>query len=318
MKRQDALVKEFEKGATKGSASNLFIERDIMYSWGRHFPLLVRMPHWGENKYLLNADDYSASTRGHQGLCFGLATVQIPFSALNQALNGERPGSVARHTIQFDVEKLHLIDKGADRWDSTGNWIYWYGERTVRSKSRYGFGDRECSERLQKIITHAEYDVLPDSEKEKCLPEKERRPEACVIRYGRKYYLSSMDGWNYFISLLPGKVETVDEAFAALKPAEINGSEYKRQGEWFFIPVSATVPRKEIQKKKFLTNKIKELPHHHYVRDYALIFGYKHPLVRGTVRHTQGDHGMLKLGEDWYMVIESNHKGSWGAQGRVD
>jgi hypothetical protein len=308
MKRQDTLVTEFGKGKKKGTASNMFIDGDIMYSWGHHFPLLVRMPHWGKDKYLLNADTYSPSTSLHQRLCFHLATVQIPFSALNQALNGEMPGSPTGYSIRFDVKKLHLIDKDGERWDWTGKWNYCYGEK----EGRYG---REV---VAKVISNAEYEKLPIEEKGKCDKLKERRPEACVIRYGRKYYLSSMDGNNFFISLLPGKVETVDQAFEALKPAEINGTEYKRQGEWFFVPVSVTVPRKEIQKKKPLTNRLTILPRHHYVRDYALVFGHKHPIVRGTVRHTQGDHGILKLGEDWHLAIESNHKGSWGAQGRVD
>ena len=317
MKSQDQLVTDFSKGKEKGTASNMFIDGDIIYSFGHHFPMLVRMPHWGKNGYLLNADRYSPSTSGHQGQCFRLATVQIPFTALNQAVNGERPGSMTSNRIKFDVEKLHLIAQDSERWDWTGRWTYRYGQKVIKATSESLYS-RDRTEYLEKIISNTEYEELIDDEKGKCEQQRERRPESCVIRYGRKYYLSSMDGANYFISLLPGKVETVDAAFEALKPAEINGSEYKRQGEWFFLPVSETVPRKEIKKKRFLTNKIKELPHHHYARDYALVFGYKYPVVRGTVRHIQGDHGMLKLGEEWHMVIESNHKGSWGAAGQVD
>ena len=316
MKSQGELVHDFEKGKEKGVASNMFIGGDILYSYGRHFPMLVRMPHWGKDKYLLNADVYSPSTSQHQAQCAGIATVQIPFSALNGALSLERS---RWHTsrMQFQPEKLHLIDKGDERWDNTGRWIWRYKREMVTE----GVGTQwEYTRELykEKVISQTEYDALPEDEKEYCHRQRERRPESCVLRYGRKYYLSSMDGANYFISLLPGKVETVDAAFEMLKPAMINGAPYHRQGEWFFVPVDTKVPKKEIRKQQYLVNREKELPRHHRVRDLALQFGFKYPLVRGTVRHDNRDHPMLKLGEVWHMAIESNHKMSWGAAGNVD
>lgn len=326
MKSQGTLINEFKNGATKGTASHMYIEGDVLYSYGYHFPLLVRMKHWGKHGgFLLNADRYSSSTFQHQRQCEYIATVQIPFSAMDQA------GLPTRHKLS----ELKLIDKSEQRWDKTGRWIYDYKQvpyywwdcknNEPLTGTDYDLLSDEDKKHVTvhskihtKVISQSEYDSLSDEEKQKCKPQEERRPESCVIRLGRTYYLSSMDGNNYFISQLPRKVLTVDEAFESLKPTEINGQGYERQGEWFFVPVDVKVPKKEIRKQKYLENRNKALPKHHYARDYALIFGYKHPLVRGTVRHTQRDHPMLKLGEQWYMAIESNHKGSWGAIGNVD
>jgi len=301
MKSQGDLISDFEKGKEKGEASHMYIEGDVLYSYGRHFPMLVRMKHWGKGKFLLNADRYSSTTSRHQMYAGRIATVQIPFSALNGALNDDR-GRMRWPTngMEFDPAKLHLIDKGEERYDKTGRYtpVHYGSDLPVLSEKEY----LESNEALQGLYR----------------AQTERRPEACVIRYGRRYYLSSMDGANYFISLLPRKVASVDEAFEVLKPVEINGSTYERQGEWFFIPVSVTIPKKEIQKKKYLQNKVKGLPQHHYVRDYVVHSDYPYPLVRGSVRHDRRDHRMLKLGEEWHMAIESNHRGSWGASGAVD
>ena len=55
------LVERFKDGKIQGSSSSMFIEGDTLYSYGRHFPLLIRVPHW-KNGYIMNADKYSVST----------------------------------------------------------------------------------------------------------------------------------------------------------------------------------------------------------------------------------------------------------------
>ena len=64
----------------------MFIEDDTLYSYGKHFPLLVRIPQWSNDGILMNADKYSVTTSKHQSMCFNIATIQIPFSALVQAI----------------------------------------------------------------------------------------------------------------------------------------------------------------------------------------------------------------------------------------
>jgi len=134
-----------------------------------------------------------------------------------------------------------------------------------------------------------------------------------------------MDNQNYFITQLPKRAKTVTEALEMLMPKECRGlTDYKRQGEWFFIPCP------EVKTKDFLAvsehmrlrNRLNvtandDFRNAHHIATEA---GYtkKDVYARGTVRHTQGDHKLLKLGKAWHKVIESNHKQSWGAGGRID
>ena len=284
-----SLIASFKEGGTKGSASNMFIDGDVLYSFGKHFPLLVRMKHWGKGCFLLNADPYSVTTRQHQGLCFRTATVSVAFSCLQGALNNYR----AYH----NYEKIHLIDKEGERWDHIG---WWQGN----------------SGTTRKALTDKERDTLPEQEREGCYERTERRPEGAVLRIGRRYYLSSMDGNNYFFTWLPHRCETVNEAFVDLTPTWALYKEHKRQGEWFFIPTDRKFPSKAVKKWNWLRSRvIKEW--HHKARDMVILSKDK-IFARGTVRHANGDHKMLNLGEQWHHAVESNHKGSWGVQGRVD
>lgn len=147
---------------------------------------------------------------------------------------------------------------------------------------------------------------------------QERRPESCVFEYQGNYYLSSMDHNNYFIAQLPGPVNDTKKAFEMLKPVNgIEGIDYLRQGEWFFVPVEDKPVKifKSSMDRFRLPNRNNIL--HHYPTEY----GYSKTgelLVRGTIRHSQGDHPMLRLGKQWYLAHESNHINSWGASGRID
>lgn len=297
------VVSAFERGHTKGSSSSMFIDGDVLYSYGHHFPLLVRMKHWRNGKpYLMNADRYSVTTSQHQSKASSIAGALIPFSALEEALASEK---LQRPDIPSLRNEIELLDKSRERQDETGYYRYWHSET--------GKNERISAKR---------YLELDKDERIKCHKIMERRPEAVLLRFRDRYYLSSMDGWNYFISELPEPVETVEQAFESLIPFEARDKGYKRQGEWFFVKaskVNEAVDLKGVKpfKWRVLDSKIQQTGHHK-VRDYHLHFGFPGPLVRGTVRHTDGDHGVLKLGEEWYVAIESRHKGSWGASGRVD
>ncbi len=263
------VIAKFSKGATKGKGSNVFINGDVLYSYGTHFPLLVRMP-WG---LLQNADKYSVSTAKHQRLASRVADILIPFSALSNA--GIYKG---QYYIEELIETFKFIDKSKD----------------VYEKRSYVNKDGET----------IEYD--------------ERRPSACVFKANGKYYISSMDNSNYFISQLPRKAKSVQDAFNMLLPKECKGKRYERQGEFFFIPSSLTT--KDIPfivKQARLKNKREGQAPHHYVTEAGFTLNGK-VYARGTVRHSQGDHTMLKLGNVWHEVIESNHTASFGAAGNVD
>lgn len=97
---QSALIERFSNGATHGEASHMFIEGDTLYSYGHHFPLLIRT----DFGYVQNGDKYSITTSCHQSQCSHLATVIIPFSALESA--------------RIPPCCFTLVDKTAERYDT--------------------------------------------------------------------------------------------------------------------------------------------------------------------------------------------------------
>jgi hypothetical protein len=286
--RHSELIERFvKKSVTKGSAGRIYVEGDTLYSFGRHFPLLTRVP-WG---FVLNADKYSVTTSKHQSECFRYATVQVSLSTLRAA--------------RINVFEMILVDKVAQVWEKLDRW--WLP------------GDP------RKMIGKAEFDVLPDDVKEKCNQLEERRPEGCVLMYEGKYYLSSMDGQAYFLCQLPEPCKTVAEAFESLKPDPIKGREYQRQGEWFFVQrMAAPWQVKEMYKKlrrNFVLPRGTDSANRHIATRGDLIDGQV--VVSGQIRHRE--HRMLKLStlEDpkLFMAYCNRAVASWapaGGAGRVD
>jgi len=302
MKSQGTLIKEFVKdGKTAGEASHMYIEDDVLYSYGHHFPLLVRRD-WG---FLLNADKYSSTTSQHQGACFKHATIQVPFSALRSA--------------GIPYREFDLITYEAQRWDTLG----WRKANT------------------DDKISVAEYEKLTEDKQDGYYPIQERRPESAIIRFNGNYYLSSMDGNNFFLCQLPEVADTIDEAFASLKPREVK-DDYIRQGEWFFViademPIfllrdNKPIPPEKLNKfmyramtpKFVLPNKNPDGNLHIATRGMQIGNEF---WVSGQVRHTtrwggRGDHRMLKLSTSdepkIFKAFENRALGSWSASGNVD
>ena len=173
---------------------------------------------------------------------------------------------------------------------------------------------------------------------------EERRPEACVIEYKGRYFLSSMDEDQYFISELPEPCKTVEEAFDSLKPREIfnnNIKDYHRQGEWFFVDLQ--IPKKEAKKSYECLEKDFILPRP--VDSGGNPLGNKHIATRGgfgmdiffnetpkisintktlittgQIKHRQ--HKILRLSTSKDIKLFAAFRGrdvqSWSASGRVD
>lgn len=289
------LVGRFKEGKVTGKSSSMFIEGDTLYSYGHHFPLLERMQHWGEDKFLMNADRYSVTTSGHQSRCFSVATVQVPFSALERALvHPEQAGrqvswgrggyAVGRRVL----EDLYLIDQSGERWDKAGRWVYRYGESSRSRRKVFGYERTVYLRAKKKTISQREYEALPEGEKEKCDEQEERRPESCVLRYKDRYFLSSMDENAYFICELPCPCDTVDAAFLALKPCEVCGKKYLRQGEWFFVDL-------ELEGK--MAKKVYDMMQKDYVLPKERADSNDHTATRGTM-------GLEKLVIDGETVLE--------------
>jgi hypothetical protein len=322
---QTNLIKSFvEKNETGGTSSNMFIDGNILYSYGHHFPLLVRR----QDGFLMNADHYSVTTSHHQARCAKHADFLIPFSILSR--------------LHLDYMTVKIIDQSKERWDLTGY-------------KKEEWNDGQNGYHIEHISV-SKYESLSNEKKIGWEEVEERRPVSLVMANpdNDKCYLASMDNNNYFASELPCPVDTVELAFHILRPVEvrglIEGTDYLRQGEWFFIPCGGAKPLKSsIQKGmekdwferkvynyngiepaivtqkynkivpiEFLHNRNQDLEPHHYATEYGFNLGCPH-MVRGTVHHTNHDHKMLKLGNgrQWYMAIESNHVLSVGV-GMVD
>lgn len=294
----EVLIKKFvDDGATEGRGSRMFIDGDVLYSFGHHFPLLVRTP----SGFVLNADKYSSTTSKHQGLCMKHATIQIPFSVLVAA------GIIGRYGRDFSgvsltIASIAVLDSHKARWDWTGRW-----------------------DDGKQIISNAMYEAAPQAYKDSCRKVEERRPEAALIEVNSRLYLSSMDGRNYFMCLLPDLVTTVEEAFESLKPSEVIGKTFKRQGEWFFVetsPLNGQTAKKmySLMPQSFvLPKKNPASASHIATRGFQID---KDIYVSGHIRHERGDHTMLNLSNSdnpkIFLAYENRALASYSASGNVD
>lgn len=242
----------------------MYIEGDTLYSYGRHFPLLIRKPYG----YLMNADKYSVTTSGHQSCASRIATIAIPFSVLQSA----------------NINEFELVSKEPARYDT----------RTYKDKDG---------------IEHTV---------------EERRPEACIIKDGNRYFISSMDEGSYFLSELPKPCNTATEALDMLILEGVKGKDCQRQGEWFVI--NATIPSTLVFNDAKGMYKIMErdyeLPHNDGGNTHTATRGCfmwdKH-FISGQLRHPE--HRMLRLSKaDNPMIFEAYENtavNSWSAGGNV-
>lgn len=81
------VVDWFSRGEKSGHSDNIFIEGDVIYDYGYHFPMAIRMP--GKKAYF-NTDGYSVTTAKHK-------------SSLQSALIGE-----GYTIISSNTEKMKL------------------------------------------------------------------------------------------------------------------------------------------------------------------------------------------------------------------
>jgi len=141
-------------------------------------------------------------------------------------------------------------------------------------------------------------------------------------------YLMGLDEKHLFISGLPKEnINTVAEAHQALKhkavvEAEGEGKEIKRQGEYFFIPLSekeeeeflAKVDRdKKIKCKKDRLSRRGQRPH--FVKRLIRMRRGRKVYAQGIVSHEQ--HNPLIL-SNWHMVYRNRETESPGRNGFVD
>ena len=305
MLSQSTLIDRFANGAERGSASHMFIEGDIIYSYGRHFPLAIRQD-WGAGvEYLLNGDRYSSSTSSHQSQCIShlKPNVQVPFSALQSA-------TLADHDLP--KRNLQIVAHRPDEYHTTckhcGREIS-YGDAATGKPEHYHVNDRSplCRETEGETVSHH---ILG----------------AVVLQHEQRFFLSSIDdqeGWRaraYFLCWLPREVTSVEDAFDSLIPEEIRsakagGIEVRRQGDIFVI--ATTLATRQIRAAAEYRYRVFDTTH---VATEARVDGALY--VRGTLRHEPNgrrpQHALLRLGKSWWIAVKNLAPASWNAIGNVD
>lgn len=124
-------------------------------------------------------------------------------------------------------------------------------------------------------------------------------------------FLIGIDEERPFISVLKKHVNTVKQAHDELKPSGLKAG-YKRQGEWFFIPVSKKMDI-ELTSKFMKQPRSYHLPYEGFAleqnsshRSSFVMHHDKKKYVRGKIRDTRkGMHAPLYL-KVWHEVIRNN------------
>ena len=340
------VVSRFISGKSKHITSGnlIFHDNDTLYSYGSHFPLLVKTS-FG---FIMNADKYSSSTSNHQSHVMRHAKISIPFSVLNRA---GIPHSPDNH--------FNLIDTQAQRWDII-NYHHYVNCETNNPRVPEEFlqsSYHRHSQDKRETISVEQFNKLSAEEKSYVcespvdlhsitgqwnlqskditfaqnvpiwFESQERRPEHNVIEYSGKYYLSGMDGQNYFLAQLPEPVKTVDEAFTLLKHPDIRSlpqNDVIRQGEWFFIKCGyINDDRRKLynqMQKNFILPIDREGSNQHIATRGIVLNGQI--LVSGHIRHSNHDHRTLHLSNaDNPLIYRAYHNtavNSFSAQGNVD
>lgn len=316
---QADLVQRFVNGATKGMASNLFAEGDVLYSYGHHFPLLLRLNRGG---YLVNGDYYSVSTSAHQAMVFEYGP-QVPFSALRSAWEHLSPLNGSSLAIKL-VEELQVVEALPDNWEmlcGCGN----CKERDM-SESPYGCPTPRYRHSLGLTLVELRGSYLLSG------IDSTQRQHACSL------------------ILLPHPCGTVKDALQMLMPPlvfAITGNQpvsetvtirprihhegsrrdtparfehgiyaggVRRQGEWWFIPSDTLFA--ELTKEKNYQLAGGQTANHR--ASFGSVGLHGRQFVRGVVRHLEKEHYTIHLGNTWHLALRNLAVKSWTAKGRVD
>ncbi len=310
--------------SVKWSGNNVFCEGRMLWSYGTHFPLARFM---GDDFFIKNGDGYSTSTARHQSMtqsrCPGPT---VSASALRFA--GMEFSELERDQILFwraDFNKFIFRDEDTglfyehsnytgDARDSTLE-ITYTDEWTPPKQGMYiSRGDRN------QRFSYGSWHILG----------------TVVLEHEGKYLLCSLDEGRYFVSQLPRKPKSINDAFEALKPnkvrrAERQGFSVKRQGEWFFVStdfrdeaLAALLgrTRTSINVSPSPLPVENERSNLHVCRHFE---AEGNRYAKGKVYHrsrinnrVSGEHQTLNLGDVWHLVFHNTEEASWSQGGRFD
>lgn len=327
--KYDQLLKKFRDGATDGRAgvgyggrngmhggdshvgARLYIQGNVVFSYGSHFPLAIRGEFGGEVRFIINGDASTLTTNSQVREAIGILSgnVQIPFSALQGAglLDRHDPGSLA----------ITIVEATADET--------WY----------------ECVQCKRKVVQDEEdYTYSHEADKTPICPEVVRagarsrqvryqhRLGEVLFKHEGNYYLSGRDHQelsrrdNYFLCQIPGAPKSVEEAYAGLKPAivahaETIGSKVLRQGDIYLIENEQPFP-KGTKREKLKDFQLFDTRH---VASTAFKYGQNgtsQVFITGKLAHTARQHASLFLKGKLYSAVKNLALGSWNAIGNID
>lgn len=332
-------------GPGRYGGPSLFYEGRVLYSFGYHFPLVVKASdELGEDgfgcgvKYIVNGDKYSVTTTQHQNQAIKSCkpNVQVPFSALISAWNWawkDRGSSILgaatlAKRLMYGEDEFKIVNYRSDTWQHS------HDDGKTRAPNYFGgyvetgepsdMGVTACGEAGCEYVGRVDTDV----------PAQSRHKLGAVLFTIRDHsFLSSFDEQdrgNYFLCQVPGSPATVEEAYENLKPQGVKDCEklshpVLRQGDWFFLACSVdTKLMKQLKPTELSDFRLGGTSGTHVVTR-ARKSEASQLYVRGIVRHSPTDgrrpeHRRLKLGtgKDWWVPVKNTSEAGWGAVGNVD
>ncbi|MBW1953644.1 MAG: hypothetical protein JRI66_11275 [Deltaproteobacteria bacterium] len=317
---------------------------DRCYSYGLCIAVWTQCK--GRDIVLLNGDRASVTTSSHQSALRSHGLYDHPttsFSALSaaglmeQGDNWSHPGKLMPgvEVIDYTPDYHRWHDREPEPCEVP------YGATVTKHSDTYYTVHRPGAILFRQTLEYQEVErpriwtpwIPPRPYKDPHQPSYIYTTKQRALVPCQKYFIASMDEGQYFVSQLPRPVQTVKQAFEALKPAlvrqwEQEGREVLRQGEWFFAPVCAQDYGITTKAEWFRQAKAWRGERDHNGRAILPRFPGSNPhtvaqavrvngrlLVAGTVRHPQ--HRTLKL-PGICVAIRNLSRGDWSALGSVD
>lgn len=288
------VIKAYAEGHSEpytNPGGSLYFDGDVLYSYGQHFPLAVRLK---DGNYLLNGDRYSSTTAKHQSYTMqeihNSRRVEIPFSALAEI---HKMSHFSRGYNVDEIRSIRLVDWENDTYLDSGR----------------------VNKDGEVIYIHVLGGCVMEYKGHKYLSGMDETGTA--------------QGRYFLTQLVDDEVDTVVKALESLKPEVVKIAEEKsiqvlRQGEWFFIPVGECELVLGEMKKDYVLPTMTGDSGHHKASEGTTWEGRHY--VKGIIKHTQGDHKQVKLYEvgtkakdrKWYSAHHNVQVMSFNAVGNVD
>jgi hypothetical protein len=242
-----------------------------IFSYGTHFTMAIAYD--DKKLFLVNGDTYSRTTAQHQSSLRGAVQkhkpdkwqiIILPFSSLRAA--------------GIDFSSIDPIEILTDREIGYCNTCDWRATEAIRYIKSYRYQVDEhradnpehdvCYEhRLGESVFTAKVTTFGGWGRF-TFSSGWRKPKGITRKV--MYFISGFDTTanrrgGYFLSVLPRKVTSVDDAYEALKPKEVIEAEAKgikvlRQGDIFAIPTDFTTAELKELKHKYTKAKREDYP----------------------------------------------------------